>query len=161
MKKCPVCKQTYTDDSLNFCLTDGGILTKVNDDPPPTVFMDKARQTNDTNWANPEPFSSWQNQPIAQNSPFMTPPVMQIQNQTLPTVSLVLGILSLILFCCWGGLPLGIAAMITGFIGMNNVKNNPSQYSGKGLAIGGMATGAVALVGTIIMFLIAVAGNIK
>ncbi len=32
MKKCPVCKTTYTDDSLNFCLTDRGALFFVSDE---------------------------------------------------------------------------------------------------------------------------------
>ena len=27
MKQCPVCKSTYTDDSLKFCLNDGAALT--------------------------------------------------------------------------------------------------------------------------------------
>lgn len=31
MKQCPNCKNTYTDDSLQFCLTDGASLIKVPD----------------------------------------------------------------------------------------------------------------------------------
>ncbi len=31
MKQCPVCKTTYTDDSLSFCLTDGAHLTAAPD----------------------------------------------------------------------------------------------------------------------------------
>src|SRR5687767_552669 len=31
MKQCPTCRTTYTDDSLRFCLADGGILVSVPD----------------------------------------------------------------------------------------------------------------------------------
>lgn len=48
MKICPTCKQTYADDSLNFCLSDGAILTRINadDDLPQTVFMGQPNPTN-------------------------------------------------------------------------------------------------------------------
>jgi competence protein ComGC len=32
MKECPVCKTTYTDDSLRFCLADGASLLSVNNE---------------------------------------------------------------------------------------------------------------------------------
>jgi hypothetical protein len=38
MKKCPVCKTTYTDDSLRFCLADGTSLFSPADEPE-TVRM--------------------------------------------------------------------------------------------------------------------------
>lgn len=31
MKQCPQCKQTYSDDSLNFCLSDGAVLSSFED----------------------------------------------------------------------------------------------------------------------------------
>ena len=115
MKTCPNCKQNYVDDDLNFCLTDGGILVPVPDEAPPTILMNQARPTNQ-NWGNEpfsspsEPFSSpnepfspppWQqSQPLQQqNQPYMAPAYLQGQDQTLPTVALVLGILSLLLTC--------------------------------------------------------------
>lgn len=33
MKICPVCNQTYADDSLNFCLIDGVGLKQITDTP--------------------------------------------------------------------------------------------------------------------------------
>jgi len=39
MKQCPSCKNTYTDDSLQFCLADGTPLISMKDDAPPTVQM--------------------------------------------------------------------------------------------------------------------------
>jgi hypothetical protein len=38
MKRCPKCSSTYTDDSLNFCLTDGAPLSSVAD-PDATLVM--------------------------------------------------------------------------------------------------------------------------
>lgn len=36
MKQCPVCKTTYTDETLVFCLADGGALFAVNEAEQPT-----------------------------------------------------------------------------------------------------------------------------
>lgn len=35
MKLCPTCNRTYTDDSLNFCLQDGTVLSKMSNSPQP------------------------------------------------------------------------------------------------------------------------------
>ncbi|MDQ3799304.1 MAG: DUF4190 domain-containing protein, partial [Acidobacteriota bacterium] len=112
------------------------------------------------------PLTGWQNQSMSPNqqsqTPYLSPPMMAVtgQNQTLPTVSLVLGILGLILLCCWGGIPFGLGALITGYLGMNNANNNPTQYGGRGLAIAGMVMGAASLVFGLIMLLVMIAGNI-
>src|SRR5829696_2561168 len=135
MKVCPNCNQTYTDESLNFCLNDGATLTNLQtDEPPPTIQMNTARTTspnysdqptnftdqpfgNQPNFGN-APLSSWQNPSVSPNQPSYMAPVMAVrgQNQTLPVISLVLGILGLVLLCCWGGIPFGIAAVITGYL---------------------------------------------
>ncbi|MCD9186609.1 MAG: hypothetical protein LUM44_09250 [Pyrinomonadaceae bacterium] len=36
MKQCPVCKTTYTDETLSYCLADGGTLFSVNEAEQPT-----------------------------------------------------------------------------------------------------------------------------
>lgn len=180
MKVCPNCNQTYTDESLNFCLNDGATLTNLQtDEPPPTIQMNTARTTSPnysdqpTNFTNQPgfgdqpnfgnaPLSSWQNQSVSPNQPSYMAPMMAAggQNQTLPVISLVLGILGLVLLCCWGGIPFGIAALITGYLGMNNANSNPTQFGGKGLAIAGMIMGAASLAFGVIVFLLAVAGNL-
>lgn len=38
MKQCPVCKTTYTDRSLRFCLADGTELTEIRADAPTAVL---------------------------------------------------------------------------------------------------------------------------
>lgn len=89
----------------------------------------------------PAPDASWQNQEIGQNTPFQPPPAgTGGVNQTLPIISLILGIVSL---CCYISPVTGIAAVITGFIGMKNANNDPQNYGGKGLAIAGMITGGL------------------
>jgi Domain of unknown function (DUF4190) len=180
MKICTICNQTYPNDELNYCLADGGLLTKSNDDPPPTMMMNQARKTNEINWGNPpetnwsnqsnqpnwanqsppSPMSPWQNQQMSQqNQGYMSPQMYQGQNQTLPIVSMVLGILSIVT-CCYG-FPFGIAAAITGYIGMNNANNNPMIYGGRGFAIAGLVMGIINLVFTLIIILLALAGSIK
>jgi hypothetical protein len=185
MKVCPNCNQTYTDESLNFCLNDGATLTNLQtDEPPPTIQMNTARTTSPnysdqpTNFTNQPfgdqpfgnqpnfgntPLASWQDQSASPNQPsYMSPPVMAVrgQNQTLPTIALVLGILGLVLVCCHGGLPFGAAALITGYLGMNNANGNPTQYGGKGLAIAGMIMGGASLAMGLIWILLAIAGTI-
>lgn len=48
MKICPTCKQTYTDETLNFCLNDGAILNPLNKDDSgqATVFLPQQQPTN-------------------------------------------------------------------------------------------------------------------
>ena len=166
MKKCPSCNQTYVDDNLSFCLSDGSMLQAVQEsdpfNPPPTVVMDYPRPTNDQysfpNQQSTPPFGqmgSWQG-----NQPMQQPGMMQSQNQTLPTISLILGIFGLILICCYGGIPFGLAALVTGFLGMQNANNNPIQYGGKNMAIAGMILGAIGFVLNILYIILVVFSSI-
>lgn len=105
-----------------------------------------------TEWTPPPaPVSEWQNQNLGANTPFQTPMVAgQNQNQTLPIVSLVCGVLSFILLCCYGGVPLGIVALITGYLGIQNINTDSLNYTGKNLAIVGMIFGGVSIALSII-----------
>jgi hypothetical protein len=147
MKSCPRCNQTYTDDELNFCLNDGELLAAFGDDAPPTVFMDPPRVTGQTNWQTAPPPAPWQGPQNMQNTPFGVPAFIQSRDQTLPTISLVLGILSVLMVCCYGGIWLGLPAAVVGFIGMRNTDSDPSRYGGRGMAIGGMILGIVSFLG--------------
>ena len=53
MKRCPKCGQTYSDDSLNFCLTDGTALTTLSGDIPTVVIPreEKRKKGNGLLWA--------------------------------------------------------------------------------------------------------------
>ncbi len=193
MKICSLCQKTYSDENLNFCLDDGGTLSQINDNPPPTIVMNTTRQTN-PNWPDqtnpknrpfgvkdfsndpfnqqtqgnpawsppPAPIQGWQNQGLGANTPFQ-PPMAGYgggQDQVLPIVSIVFGSLSLLLFCCYGGIPLGLIAIITGYLGINNANNNPMQYGGKGLAIGGTILGGITLLLTILFIFLGILGKL-
>ena len=89
----------------------------------------------------PAPEPSWQNQPVGQNTPFQPPVAASGSvNQTLPIVSLILGIVSL---CCYISPVTGLGALITGYLGIKNANNDPQTYGGKGLAIAGMIIGGI------------------
>lgn len=151
MKQCLRCQKTYSDETLNFCLEDGEMLVVVDgpsrhDDAPPTVMFDQARRTNPTGWPQPQaaaPPVQWQPQAVNAQQ-FAGFPVTMSPNQTLAVVSLCLGISSITVgWCCYLGVLLGPAAMVTGFIAMSQNKKDPQKYGGRGMAIAGIVTGAV------------------
>lgn len=158
MKKCLKCGQSYSDDTLNFCLNDGELLvrpigdspTRFADDSPPTLVMNEPRVTNPIDWARSPPVR-WENQAIG-----ATPPELlgiagygQSLNTTLATVSLILGIVSCFLVCCAGGIWLGLPAAIVGYIALKSIEGNPTMYGGRGLAIGGMVLGIVTFLASV------------
>jgi hypothetical protein len=126
-------------------------------------FNQPFQQNQPSEWAPPPaPVANWQDQGLGANTPFQPPAVTQGLNQTLPIVSLVFGILSL---CCYVSPLTGIVALITGFLGMKNANNDPSQYGGKGLAIAGMICGGVffliGIVYYILIFIGVASGNFR
>jgi len=159
MKICPRCNQTYEDDGLNFCLADGELLMSptsesptqiLSDLSPPTLFMDAPRVTNPNHspWQvdqTPQPLSPWQNTPQGiQNQQYAMAGYPQAsRDQTLPIIGMVLGILSLLLVCCYGGMWLGVPAAIVGYLGMRNADTDPSRYMGRGMAIAGLVLGLI------------------
>lgn len=92
---------------------------------------------------------SWQNEPMhnPQYQPGSGIPQAAGQNQTLAIVSLVLGIASII-FCA--GIT-GPPALITGIMAKKKATNDPAQYGGAGLALGGIITG---ILGTLLLLLL-------
>lgn len=61
---------------------------------------------------------------------------------TLALLSFLFAIISVFI----AGIPLGIAAMVCGIIGLNQMSKNPETYKGRGFAIVGIVVGAVAVV---------------
>lgn len=159
MKKCLKCGQSYADDSLNFCLNDGEMLvsnaagfeppTRYAEEPPPTLLMNQPRVTNPIDWGQSTP-AQWQGQsPVATPPPYTLAAYGNTRNQTLPTVSLILGIISMFLVCCAGGIWLGLPAAIVGYIAMRNADNDPNRYGGRGMAIGGLVLGIVTFLASV------------
>ncbi|MDM7923141.1 MAG: DUF4190 domain-containing protein [Pyrinomonadaceae bacterium] len=144
MKRCPRCGQTYAETDINFCLNDGELLSRVAEEPP-TVIIDPARKTAPNAWETPynAPMQQWQGG--GQAAPQFAQ-MQATQNQTLALLSLIFGIASLVVgWCCSLGLLLSPAAVIMGIIAMSQIKRNPDQYTGRGLAIAGIVTGSVFL----------------
>lgn len=159
MKKCLKCGQSYADDSLNFCLNDGEMLvsnaagfeppTRYAEEPPPTLLMNQPRVTNPIDWGQSTP-AQWQGQsPVPTPPPYTLAAYGNTRNQTLPTVSLILGIISMFLVCCAGGIWLGLPAAIVGYIAMRNADNDPNRYGGRGMAIGGLVLGIVTFLASV------------
>jgi len=66
------------------------------------------------------------------------------QSKTLAIVSLVLGVIGLL--CCSLFLP-SLAAVVTGFMARGKASGDPMNYGGSGLAVAGIITGALGLIG--------------
>jgi hypothetical protein len=96
--------------------------------------------------------------PAPEYSPgtYGTPPPGQVSN-TLGLVSMILGIASIPLVCCWGiGTLTGIAAAVLGFLGKKRAEQGLATNRGQALA--GLICGAVAaglgIIGIILSFVV-------
>lgn len=169
MKHCPRCNQRYEDENLNFCLNDGELLVEHDtSDAPPTLYMDSPRATKE-NWPDTGTGQAGQNQQIyqyQQPQQMYQPPTGPVANAaaaadtSMPTVSLVLGITSWVLMCCYLGIPLGLAALITGYIGYSRSNQDPMRYGGGSMAIIGMILGGISFGLTILLIVFGVLGNL-
>lgn len=84
-------------------------------------------------------------------------PPGQPRSEGLAITSMVLGIVGLLSVCCCTLLsgPLGIAATITGFIGLS--KANDGSAGGKGMAVAGVVLGIITILLTIASVILGVA----
>ena len=105
MKICPSCRRTYSDDSLNFCLDDGSVLTFTTPDPQETLVINPRSSAtvsptipsgSPTNWSTP-----------AQEQFTMQPPKKKSRVWLW-----VLGIFAVLILVCGGGF-FGIAAYLS------------------------------------------------
>ena len=71
----------------------------------------------------------------------------------LAVASLVLGLLGTVCFGLFGVVPL--AAVVLGFVALNRVARQPDLYGGRGLALGGIATGGLGLALTAVFWAVA------
>jgi hypothetical protein len=110
--------------------------------------MNQPRVTNPIDWG-PSSLAQPQGMPPAQNPHYGMAGYVGSKDQTLPTISLALGIISIFLVCCAGGIWLGLPAAIVGFIAMKNVDTNPAKYAGRGMAITGMVIGIVTFLASV------------
>jgi hypothetical protein len=72
------------------------------------------------------------------------PPYPISGQQNLAVTSMVLGICSMTIgWCCYLGVVTGPIAVVLGIIALNQIKSDPTKYSGKGMAIAGIITGGL------------------
>jgi hypothetical protein len=82
-------------------------------------------------------------------------PMQGSASQSLALVSLCLGLASITIgWCCSTGLLLAPAALITGIIALVQINKDPAHYGGRGLAIGGVITGALYVAGYVLLMLV-------
>lgn len=168
MKRCPKCKQEFSEEWLTFCTSDGTPLTEAPlsaDYPPPTLAMPQApvtatqeerptmRMPSEGVYGGPLA-APYQQQPVAPSwqappAPFIATP----QPAQGPAIaSLVLGLVSITVgLCCSIGLLTSPVAVGMGIFSLIQIKNKPDQYGGKPLAIIGIVTGSLYIVVTVLL----------
>jgi len=155
MKYCPQCKKQYTENWITFCSDDGTILIDTGYEPqvggqrPPYAPPMSEQPT----WRSPDPNApgAWVPEPFPRPYPAWQPPPppsvypRRQQQNGLATASMILGVVGLFtgLFC-FGPIP-GIAALILGLIGLNQINKSPQTTTGKPMAIVGIITGSLSL----------------
>ena len=153
MKRCPTCNQTFSDEWLTFCTSDGSPLVVDDPIPPVTLVMPTARPTSEisqppvTSTRAPVQPAAWQPPP---------PPAIPIRpSQNLAVSSLTLGVISITLgWCCSLGMVSAPVAIVLGIYSLNQIKNQPERHGGKSLAIAGIAMGVLYFVALAIMVII-------
>lgn len=87
------------------------------------------------------PVQNWESNEPMQNAPISA---AAGQNKTLAIVSLVAGILGLTL--CFASMLPSLLAIVLGFMARSKANNDPVNYGGSGLALGGIITGVVGII---------------
>jgi hypothetical protein len=79
----------------------------------------------------------------------------------LAITGLILGIVSVVASCCCYGLPFNVAGIIVSIIALNQIKNDPMTYGGKGMALAGLILSCVSILLAIgfLIFGIAMSGS--
>jgi len=166
MKRCPTCNQQFADEWLTFCTQDGTSLVAIPglpSEPPPTFAYPPVPPTvsrseeptldlPDAYRPPPVPASGSQSvQPVWQPPP---PPYVAAPQQSLAAASLVLGVVSVTVgWCCSFGVATAPIALALGIVALIQIKNHPTKYSGKGMAIGGIVTSGLYFVFLALMIL--------
>ena len=100
--------------------------------------------------STPEP--NMQNPQNFGQQPFNPPASAGGQNSTLAIISLICGILGMTV-CC-GSFVVSLVAVVLGFMARGKASSDPASYGGAGLALGGIITGAIGLLGSLIVIIL-------
>lgn len=131
-------KSPFADPELNSADNSGDSWSKLNNQD--SSIDDQSGSLN-------APVTDWGSNEISSNSPsnIDSTPTTEGQNMTLSYVSLATGVLSMTL-CCWIGIIMGPAGIVTGFLARKKIAENPSQYGGDKFALIGMITGVIGFI---------------
>ena len=169
MKRCPTCHQEFTDEWLTFCTQDGTSLIEVQPspyEPPPTIpypaMPPSVSPSEEPTLDLPDAYKPPQAQIGAQQplqSGWQPPPppaaYSTAPQQSLAIASLVLGVVTVTVgWCCYFGVLTSPISIGLGIFSLSQIKNNPKQYGGKGMAIAGIVTGALYFVFVALIILI-------
>ena len=128
----------------------------------PTSGQPYGQPTSGQPYGQPPPYQD----PYAAQQPYGTPPAYpnagypqpQGQQNTLGLVSMILGIASIPLVCClYLGIPVGIAAVITGYLGRQKAAQGLATNDGQAKA--GLICGAIGAGLGIVLIILAAVGN--
>jgi hypothetical protein len=78
----------------------------------------------------------------------------------MATPALVMGILSLLLWCCCHGVPFNILGIIFAVIALSAIRKQPEVYDGRGMAIAGLVMSILSLVFLAFMLIFGVASSL-
>lgn len=157
MKRCPTCNQEFTDEWLTFCTHDGTSLveSEVSREKLPPTFISPAMPPSVSPAEQPtlhlpgsfSPAPPQFSAPQSVQSGWKPPPppaYSTAPQQSLAITSLVLGIVSMTIgWCCYFGVLTSPIAVGLGIFSLVRIKNDPTKYGGKSLAIGGIVTGGL------------------
>ncbi len=85
-------------------------------------------------------------EPASGIAPAPFPVAPSSRNNSMATAGMVLGILSLTLACCCYGLPFNVAGIICSSIALSQLKKDPVNHQGRGMAIAGLVLSILSIV---------------
>ncbi len=102
----------------------------------------------------PEFATSTTVQPPAGAAPAPFPVAPSSRTNSMATAGMVLGILSLTLACCCYGLPFNVAGIVFSSIALSQIKKNPVNHQGRGMAIAGLVLSilSILIAGLLLVF---------
>lgn len=74
--------------------------------------------------------------------------------------SMITGIVSIVGLCCTFGGLIGIVSIILGLISRNEIAKSQGTQTGSGMSIAGIVTGAVGILGFIVLIVLVITGAI-
>ena len=126
----------------------------------PTSGQPYGQPTSGQPYGQPPPYQD----PYAAQQPYGAPPAYpnagypqpQGQQNTLGLVSMILGIASIPLACCYLGIPLGIAAVVTGYLGRQKAAQGLANNDGQAKA--GLICGIIGAVLGVLQIVLHIVG---